>query len=77
MSNIEIAAPTFDGGLVRYVKKGESCRKAVESVVGDKFVAQPRCLSLIVHTQSGQMVDVVIPFDGRAVAQVFLNGELV
>ena len=77
MSNIEIVAPLFDGSLIQYHRKGESCRKAVKSVVGAGFTAQPRSLSLIVHTKSGKMVDVVIPFDGRAVAQVFLDGELV
>ena len=77
MSNIEIAMPLFDGGLVQYHKKGESCQKAVKAIAGGDLTVQPRCLTLIVHTQSGKMVDVVIPFDGRAVAQVFLDGILV
>lgn len=77
MSNIEIAAPLFNDSLVQYHKKGESCRKAVKSLVGNKFTVQPRCLTLMVHTQSGRLVDVVIPFDGQAIAQVFLDGELV
>ena len=76
MSNIEIAAPLFDGSLIEYHHKGESCRKAVRSLVGDDFSAQPRCLNLLIHTQSGKLVDLTIPFDGRAVAKVFVDGEL-
>lgn len=77
MSNIEIAVPLFNDGCVQYHKKGESCRKAVKTLVGDKFAGQPRCLTLMIHTRSGRLVDVVIPFDDQAVAEVFLNGELI
>lgn len=53
MSNIEIDAPLVDGGLMPYHDKGESCRHAVELLIGDDFGAPPRSLNFTVHTQSG------------------------
>lgn len=77
MCNVEIDAPLFDGDLVIYHKKGESCQRAIDVLVGNEFPAQPRCLNLTVHTRSGKMVDVMIPYDSRASAKVFVNGEII
>jgi hypothetical protein len=77
MCNVEIDAPLFDGDLVIYHKKGESCQKAIDLLVGREFPAKPRCLNLTVHTRCGKMVDVMIPYDGRSSAKVFVDDEIV
>jgi hypothetical protein len=43
---------------------------------GNDHAVQQRCFNVIVHTKSGKMVDVVIPFDARAIAKVFIDGEI-
>lgn len=77
MSNVEIFTPFYDGTLTHFHKKGENCRMAVQTLVGNDFGAAPVCLNIIVHTQVGNMIDVVLPYDGRSVARVFLNGKTV
>lgn len=77
MGNVEIDAPSLDGRKTFYLKRGESCRKVVELIVGEDAALQPRCLHLTVHTHSGKMVDLMIPYNGGTEAEVFINGELV
>ena len=77
MSNIEIDAPLVNGDLMPYHEKGESCRLAVETLIGDDFGAPPRSLNILVHTESGKVVKLVIPYDHTALARVFVDGDAV
>jgi hypothetical protein len=76
MSNVEILTSFVDGSVMYHHNKGETCRKAVQSMSGNDHAVQQRCFNVIVHTKSGKMVDVVIPFDARAIAKVFIDGEI-
>lgn len=77
MSNIEIDAPLVDGSLMPYHEKGESCRLAIELLIGDDFGAPPRSLNFTVHTESGKTVRLVIPYDHTGHARVLVDGEVV
>lgn len=75
MSNIEIDAPLVDGGLMPYHEKGESCRLAVETLIGDDFGAPPRSLVFTVATDSGKTVKLIIPYSHDDQAIVTVDGE--
>lgn len=77
MSNVEIDAPLVDGGLMSYHERGESCRLAVELLIGNDFGAPPRSLNFTVHTESGKTVKLVIPYDHAGLAKVMVDGEAV
>ena len=75
MSNIEIDAPLVDGGLMSYHEKGESCRLAVERLIGDDFGAPPRSLNFTIATASGKVVKLIIPYSHDDQAVVTVDGE--
>ncbi|MFC4593507.1 hypothetical protein [Sphingobium tyrosinilyticum] len=75
MSNVEIDAPLVNGDLMPYHERGESCRLAVEMLIGDDFGAPPRSLNFTVHTDSGKTVKLVIPYDHTSSAVVLVDGE--
>jgi hypothetical protein len=75
MSNIEIDAPLVNGDLMPYVDKGESCRLAVETLIGDDFGAPPRSLNFTVTTGSGKTVELIIPYSHDGQAIVIVDGE--
>jgi hypothetical protein len=77
MSNIEIDAPLVDGGLMTYHETGESCRLAVEMLIGDDFGAPPRNLRFTVVTTSGKTVKLIIPYSHDEPAIVTVDGEKV
>jgi hypothetical protein len=77
LSNIEIDAPLVNGGLMPYHDKGESCRRAVELLVGDDFGAPPRSLNFTVRTESGKTVKLVIPYDHNGKAKVLIDGDAI
>ena len=77
MSNIEIDAPLVNGDLMPYHGKGESCRLAVETLIGNDFGAPPRSLNFMVHTKSGKTVNLIIPYDNAGKAKVFVDGDVV
>jgi len=77
MSNIEIDAPLADGGLMSYHEKGESCRLAIETLIGNDFGAPPRGLVFTVDTDSGKTVKLTIPYSHDARAFVTMDGERV
>lgn len=76
MSNIEIDAPLVNGGMMSYHERGESCRLAVELLIGDDFGAPPRSLNFTVLTDSGKKVKLVIPYDHKDEAIVLVDGEV-
>ena len=77
MSNIEIEAPLVDGSLMPYHETGESCRRAIELLVGDDFGAPPRSLNFTVTTPSGKIVKLIIPYSHDGRATVMLEGEAI
>ncbi len=77
MSSVEIDAPLVDGGVMPYHERGESCRLAVELLIGNDFGAPPRSLNFTVHTESGKTVKLMIPYDHIGPAKVFVDGDVV
>ncbi len=77
MGNVEIDAPLVNGSLFPIHEKGESCRLAVEKLIGDDLRPPPRSLNLLVHTETGRAVQIVIPYDHMSMAKVFIDGDLV
>jgi hypothetical protein len=77
LSNIEIDAPLVNGDLMPYHEKGESCRVAVETLIGDDFGAPPRNLNFTVHTESGKTVRLIIPYSNDDLAVVTIDGETI
>lgn len=75
MSNVTIAAPLVDGGLMPYINEGESCKAAVEVVTGDDLRPPARSLNITVHTKAGKTVIVTIPNDTSGYARVRIDGE--
>lgn len=75
MSNITIDAPLVNGDLMPYHEKGESCRLAVETLIGDDHGAPPRSLNFTVTTDSGKIVKLVIPYSRDGEAIVMVDGE--
>ena len=76
MSNLEITAPLVNGDLMPYHDKGESCRSAVEMLVGDDFEAPPRSLNFTVTTASGRTVKLILPYSHEK-AIVMVDGEII
>lgn len=75
MSNIEIDIPLVDGSLMPYHEKGESCRLAIEKLIGNDFGAPPRSVVFTVATASGKMVKLTIPYSHDDQAIVTVDGE--
>lgn len=77
MSNIEVYLPAVDGGLYPIHELGESCKLAVQTLIGDDFAAPPRSLTIEVITDSGKVVKVIVPYDHTGRAIVTIDGEKV
>lgn len=77
MSNMGIDASLSDGGLTHYHKKGQNCKTAVETLIGHDFGAPPFSLTFTVHTKSGKLVNLMIPYNLEGVASVYIDGEIV
>lgn len=77
MSNIEIDAPLVNGDLMPIHEMGDSCRLAVQALIGDDFGAPPRSLNLKINTKSGRTIKLVIPYDHNGTATVLIDGEAI
>jgi hypothetical protein len=77
MSNISIGASLVDGSAMTYVAQGSSCAEAAEIITGDDLRPPARNVVIEVTTESGRVVQVVIPNDVRSTAIVRIDGELV
>jgi hypothetical protein len=77
MSNISIEASLVDGSAMTYIARGDSCAEAAEIITGDDLRPPARHVVIEVATESGRIVQVVIPNDVRSAAIVRIDGELV
>lgn len=77
LSNIEIDAPLVDGRLKPYHKNGATCWDAVNLLVGNDFGTPPTSLNFTIHTLSGKIVKLVIPYDHTAAAKVYIDDKIV
>jgi hypothetical protein len=75
MSNIQVYLPAVDGSLYPIHDLGESCKLAVQTLIGDDFAAPPRSLTIEVKTDSGRVVKVIVPYDHKDRAIVTIDGE--
>ena len=76
MSNIIIEAPLVDGSLMRFIDEGKVCKHAVKFIAGDDLRPPPRSVNIIIKTESGKLVKLVIP-NGSSKAIVLIDGEMV
>lgn len=76
MSNLTIEAPLVDGSLMPFFDEGEVCKHAVTFIAGYDLRPPPRSINIIIKTESGKLVKLVIPNDlSRAI--VIIDGEIV
>ena len=71
MSNFEAYAPLVDGSQFPIHDAGASCSKFVERVVGDDLRPPPQSITIVVTTELGKIVRLVIPVRGsKAIVQI-------
>lgn len=76
MSNLTIEAPLVNGSLMPFFDEGEACKHAVTFITGDDLRPPPRSVNIIVKTDSGKLVKLVIPND-LSKAIVMIDDEIV
>jgi hypothetical protein len=74
MSNLEVFAPLVNGDVYPMHEVGEACSLFIGNFLGDDLRPPPRGITILVKTESGKEVKVMIPND-QSSAVVYVDGE--
>ena len=76
MSNVTIHSPLVDGSLMPFVDESMTSKEVVEFLTGDDLRPPPRSVQIIVKTQAGKVVTLIIPNDNTATI-VKIDGDFI
>lgn len=77
MANIIITAPLVDGSLKPYISENDSCKETVLFICGDDLRPPPRNVKILVKTESGKLIEILIPNDSNSLASVAIDGTVI